>query len=269
MHAGLRGIIPRGFTMTDPGRITVVLKGPRGLAELSDFANLIANLRQCLKNVCRCIVGTDDVDFDVSDLGISSATLTVTPVPNGVAAPLLSDVSRVVNGTVKALESGGELDDRLDYPAIRAFYQFSSIVRKHGTRLAIGDTWLSGSYVARIAALTEPDTQAMGSVSGRLEKFSIHKGNKFTLYPPISGEEVECEFDRGELENVLKAVDHTVTVYGILHYAKSKAFPSRVEVTSFEVLPDSDMLPTLLTACGSMHSSIPSEQLIREMRDEW
>ena len=255
--------------MNNSSTIQITLKGPRGLAELSEFVNVVNALRQCIKNVCRCVAKSDEVDFDVSDLGIGSAMLAVTPVPNGIPENVLIDVSSVVANTVAMLECGGSLDDRLDFPAIRAFLGFSSIVKKPGTWLTVGQTRLTNSYVTRIKTLIEPDASAMGSVTGRLEAFSIHQDSRFTLFPPVSGEEVACIFDRSDLGNVLKAVDHTVVVYGKLHYVKIKAFPSRVDVDSFEILPEIDALPTLLNACGSMHSPVASVQMAREIRDEW
>ena len=255
--------------MNNPSAITITLKGPRGLAELTEFANSVNVLRQCLMNVCRCVAGTDEVEFDVSDLRIDSATLSATPVPNGVSTVLLNEVPIVVHGTVSALEGGGDLDPRLDFSTVRAFSAFSSIIKKPETWLEVGGTRLTKTYVERVRRLIEPDVSSMGSVTGRLEAFSIHNQNRFTLYPPVAREGVECVFERSALDEVLKAVDRSVTVYGAMHYAKGRAFPTRVDVESFEVLPDVDTLPTLLNACGILHNETQSVDMVRELRDEW
>jgi hypothetical protein len=249
--------------------ITVSLKGPRGRAELSSLANLTDVLRKCIANVARCVAGREDVDFDISDLRIASAVISVIPVPNGVPEKVLAEVVSVMHATVAKLEHGGEVDERLDFAALREFSRFSGLVKKSGTSLEFGRTRLSGSYVERIDALIQPYATALGSVTGRLEEFSIHNNSRFKIFPPIVGESVVCNFHRSELPEVLKAVDHNVTVYGKLHYARTKSFPSHVDVDTFDTLPDAEELPSLLDACGSLSGDTPSEKMIRELRDEW
>jgi len=256
--------------MNTTAAITIELSGPRGSAELSDLANVVVALRSCLKHLCRCLIGSDKVEYDISDLRYGSAVLVAEPVQKpGIPDEVLLEVSRTLNKTFVALEFGGELDHRLDYSSIRAISAFSSIVKKPGSSLSIGQTRLTKKFVERISFLLEPDSESLGSVTGRLEEFSIHNGNRFTLYPPIAGEEVDCIFNRNDLANVLKAVDRNVIVYGMLRYTKSKAFPVSVTVDTFDVLPDADTLPTLLNTCGSLCFPETSINQIRELRNEW
>lgn len=115
----------------------------------------------------------------------------------------------------------------------------------------------------------ESDTTSLGSVAGRLESVSIDGTNRFFLYPPVRGEQIECIFDRGDLSAVARALGQNVTAHGRLEYARSRRFPVRVRVETFEITPPADELPTLLNARGVMHSPLASTELIREARDEW
>lgn len=108
--------------------------------------------------------------------------------------------------------------------------------------------------------------QATGMISGRLEAVSIHREHKFTLYPPLEGEEVDCIFQPGDLEKVLLALGKNVTVHGMLYYSKSKSFPVRVKVRSYEVMPEADDLPTLLDLRGALKTKAKAR---RNVRDEW
>jgi len=250
-------------------QIRLTLRGQRGPADLSDFANVVSSLRTCLKHICRCVANTEDIEFDITDLRYSSAEVATSPVSNGVPESILLDVSDTFERSVSALEAGEPLDSRVDYAALRAFSGFSAVVKRRESHLTIGKTRLTLSYVGNLALLLEPQTASLGSVTGRLEAFDLHRHSEFTLYPPIEGEEVRCIFQREQLSRVLKAVERTVTVYGKLYYAATKSFPVRVEVEDFEIHPVSSDLPNLLNACGASRCSTPSVDAVREMRDEW
>jgi hypothetical protein len=254
--------------MTSPANITVELKGPRGSATLSDFSVVCSTLRNCLRNVARCVIGEEEVEFDLSDLRRSSAFIEVAPMPNGKPMDDLVEVSQVFRDTVKALEAGRGIDPRLDFRTLGAFNGFSALARKRKTLLSLGGTQVTAHFADHVYALLQPDSTALGSITGRLEAISLHNESKFTLYPPVEGEDVDCIFQRSDLENVLQAVDHNVTVYGTLHFSKAKSFPVRVDVDDWEVLPDPDALPTLLDLRGALkHPARAGNQ--QDIADEW
>jgi hypothetical protein len=254
--------------MTSHGNITILLKGPSGPATLSDFASVCTSLRNSLRNVARCVAGTEDIEFDVSDLRQSSAFIEVAPTVNGVPFELAAEVSKVFANAVDALETGQSLDPRIDFRTLDALNGFSAIAKKRKAWLAIANTQLTSRFAANLNALLQADSSSLGSISGRLETVSIHNGNRFTLYPPVEGEEVDCVFQENELENILRAVRRNVTVYGMLHYSKRKSFPVRVDVESYEVMPELDSLPTLLNMRGVLKTTTRARSQ-PNIRDEW
>jgi len=245
--------------------ITLSLAGPRGPADLSDFANAVVALRNALKNVCRCATGNDELGFDVEELQVGSAIVGAAPMPGAGSSGLI--VVDLFGQTVKALENLLPIDPRIDYSTLYAFNGFASLARKGDTTLLIGNTKLTARFADRVAQLLEPESTSRGSVAGRLEGVSIHGGTSFTLYPP-GGEHVECIVNRG-FDDLLQALGKSVRVYGMLHFARTKSFPVRVDIDTFEVMPDESTLPTLLNACGLLQLGATSLDLTREMRDEW
>lgn len=247
-------------------RISLALSGPRKAATLDDLALALTALRASLLHVYRCVTGVEDAEYDISDLRTGSAVIEAEPT-----ASFADDgeaVAALYHDTVDALQTGRPLDQRIDFPTISAFNMFSGIAKKKGVAISVGRTTITKAYSERVAELLRPESTSLGSVSGKLESVSIHGTSRFVLYPPVRGEQVECVFNRPDLPAVASALGKNVTVYGRLGYARSKAFPVRVDVDTFEVAPDE--VATLLDACGIMKDH-PSEstQLIREGRDEW
>jgi hypothetical protein len=248
-------------------RISLSLRGPRQMASLDDLAVAINAFRSSLRNVYRCVTGVEDAEFDVADLRIGSAVIEAEPIPKfAEAGPA---VAELYEDTVQAIQEGRPLDPRIDFRTIATFNLFSAIAKRPNVSLSIGRTAVTKHYSERIAALLEPESTSLGSVSGRLEGISIHGTNRFILYPPIRGEQVECVFNRKDLAAVAEALERNVTVYGRLGYVRGKAFPVRINVDTFEVATPGEELPTLLNACGIMRTAMRSTELIREGRNVW
>jgi len=247
--------------------IAVDLKGPKSSrAQLSDFSTVCTSLHACLKNIGRSI-GKKSPEFGISDLRMGSALMAVQPESkNGEGF----EIASLFENTVTALEQGQQVDRRLDYAALHCFRGFAGIARSRESSLTIAGVTLSDSFADNLAALLDPISTALGSVSGKLEAFTVHRQRVFTLYPPMSQEEVDCSFNRSELARVLDAVDKQVTVYGTLHYAQSKIFPVRVDVDDFEIVDSDEKLPNLLDAKGMLPPlSADNPLLDRKFSDEW
>ncbi len=249
--------------MSDSDEIRIKIDPPKGHhAQLSDFSNVCATLRSCLTHIGRCIGST--ATFAISDLSCGSAILAVAPVDKN------NDVAQTFNKTIHSLETGKAVDSRLDFAALKSFNGFCAAINNENVRISVAGLRLTKSYSANLSHLLEPQSPALGSVSGRLEAVSVHGCNKFTLYTPLAGEEVDCRFDSSDLRDVLDAVGHGVTVFGTLYYARTKTFPVRVDVDSFEVTPNDSVFASLLDARGSLagdpQSALDSQ---RAMRNEW
>jgi hypothetical protein len=255
--------------MTPTSNINVTLDRARSQRpQLLDFVNVCGSLRNCLNQVGRCIAEAE-VEYEINDLGKGSAVIEVAPALNGVAPAIADEVSAVFKRTIEDLESGRDIDERLDFSAIHAFNGFCSAISKDGNRLRVGETMLTQTFVRHIRDLLAAASPALGSVAGHLDALTIHDQNRFTLYPPAAGEHVQCNFEPADLSRVLGAVGKKVTVFGKLYYAKTKAFPSRVDVEDFIVEPADADLPNLLDARGILRNHKPPDVETRGWRDEW
>lgn len=250
--------------MSERQQVQVSLHGPPGqAANFSDFANLCSGLQLCLKQVARCIA-MRDVEFDVAQLSIGSALVTLT-----AADPAAAAVAGVFNRTVQSLEAGDEVDVRLDSSALYTFYKLAAPLQKPGVSVEISGIPITENFKTSLSRELHVDLTSQGSTQGRLEGVSIHSRAVFTLYPPIAGEKIECAFDPQDLDRVKQAIGRNVTVYGKLHFGRKQVFPTRVEVSEFEVESDDALLPDLLDSKGLMSGEESSVDTIRGLRNEW
>ncbi|MAT70870.1 MAG: hypothetical protein CMJ58_15250 [Planctomycetaceae bacterium] len=235
--------------MPKESAVTLSLKNSKGGADdrapLREFAAACKALDATLKSVARCL-GQSSAAFSISGLNYGSAVIEVEPsvISEG------QEVVRVFADTVTALEEGRELDERLDFAAIENFNRFSGLAKSRDVALNIGPVQLTEHYAYSLASLLLPANPSHGSVSGRLEAVLLHRENRFTIYPPIPGEKVDCRFRAEDLPRVISAIGKHITVIGKLYFAARKAFPVRAEVLDFEVSPPDDDLPSLLDAKG-------------------
>lgn len=251
-----------------PNKILLNLTVARGVEDsrppLNEFTNVCSALRNCLKNLSRC-VGQDGAQFAISNLYYGSAVLEAEP-----RSSEWEEVTYLFNRTILDLEEGRRVDPRLDYSAIHCFHGFSGPINNEDLDFAIGGTVLTKQYVANLTALLEPASPELGSVSGDLQSVTIHNKNEFMLYPPIAGEEVKCNFDTSALHHVVEALGKNVTVFGKVFFSATKALPSRVDVETFEVNPPNENLPTLLDARGILtQPENVQDPLIEGCDDEW
>ena len=245
--------------------------GPQGKAHLSDFARVLDVLHKTIRQFCRCIANDANVTYEVTELRIGSGFVTVAPPRQDARWPTLVQVATVLDETLQAISTGAPVDSRIDYPALKATLGFVSTVEKSGVTLKVASVVLTRTWATALRELLSPDIRCHGSVSGKLEKLSVHGKHTFTLFPPILNESVECEFDESRLKDVLLLVGQTVTVYGQLQYSRMKVFPVRVIGEIFEPHPSDEALPSLVGLCGAVsdQASLSSVELIRSERDEW
>jgi len=111
-----------------------------------------------------------------------------------------------------------------------------------------------------------------GSLIGDLEMINLHDQYTFRIYSDIPPYTVFCTFTEDIKEDAINAVNHRVRVHGDIKYPPGARFPKHVQVTSIEILPGDESLPSL----SDLHGIAPaitddqsSEDFIRRIRDEW
>jgi len=174
----------------------------------------------------------------------------------------------------------GTAPDRFDYPAFRAFKEISKLVDTHKIEhVGIshnGDTEIPVSALAKSFDLAfGSDERETGSVSGMLEQINLHANqNVFTIYRASNMPKLRCVFAKDLRQEAIGAVGKHVTVFGQLKYKArlDGGRPFEMKVTSIEVHPPDDELPTLMSLFGiapDLTGNQSSEDYVRRLRDEW
>ena len=111
----------------------------------------------------------------------------------------------------------------------------------------------------------------IGSVEGKLELVSIHKGNrKFNVYPSVTGKAVQCDLSLALEKEVIAALGQQVVVSGKIH-RNLNGDPVKVTVEKLTVLPEKHQIPTLDDLMGSipdLTGNLSTEEFIRMIRDD-
>ncbi|QDT77943.1 hypothetical protein Mal35_13720 [Gimesia maris] len=255
-------------------QITVCMIGPEGHdALLSDFSGMCGTLTTVLKNMEKCVSGTDSkAKFRISDLAHHSAEVVLEPYGIGDAVNIASEVALAFKGLVRNVDGPISQKYRIDYSTYKSIARLKKFTGKGKSRLSIDGIELSKKFFHEIEAHLLPVSKSYGSVSGRLEEISIHRNPRFVLYPlpDEDREKVKCTFEESDLDDVKNCLNHKVRVHGKKSYSLNKSFPISVEVTSFEVLEPDEKLPSLLNIKefdkGEDEDSL---ETIRKLRDEW
>ncbi len=218
---------------------------PNSHVDFEDFASFLNAIRNSVSHVKRC-VGGSEIKYEVDGLSLGSAAVGITAKRSAdFDIETAVDIFKTYTRTLKAIEGGNDVDERLDYGAIKSFSGFATVINR-GNKISDDKFSITSRFATHLKSMLEKESPARGSVSGRLEQVSIHKKHAFTLYPPIHGESIECTFDNEILPKVLEAVGRHVTVFGELFYSQRKVFPSKVIAESFEIHPVKDSSKKLL-----------------------
>ena len=212
--------------------------------ELRDFVSTCAALQKSVENIGRCV--GKRVKYTVGTLEVGSAVVGLDAMNDRNVNDCVL-VASLFKRTLQSIERGSsDIDERIDYQALKAFDSFSQVINR-GHTIAGQRLKLTSRFVTHLAALLENEDPALGSVTGTLEIVDVHgAANQFSLFTSVHNERVNCVFNDDDLSEILKAIRKQVTVYGTVYYSQRKVFPSRVEVESFEVHPDNSSLSNLL-----------------------
>lgn len=112
-----------------------------------------------------------------------------------------------------------------------------------GRHLTISDGVSAGAW-KYIAA----EHEEMGSVEGRLEVISGHKGFSYKIYDDLTDRAVECESlpekEKAIKETVLGTFEKRVSAYGLIKF-NAAGQPLRIIVHELRVFKDDSELPTV------------------------
>ncbi len=134
---------------------------------------------------------------------------------------------------------------------------------------ALDPVELTASAAVNVRALTAVWDRSIGSVEGRLEAISIHRGTRFTVYRSLNNRAVTCLFGRHKtIDEVTPFLGKRVHVSGVIYYNRF-GDPFRMEVENIRRLRDRSELPSIAEITGmapDFTAELSTEEYLQELR---
>lgn len=257
--------------------ITLRLAGSRtdqGQVRLNDFARLCDMLLRSLRSIEHDITHENPrAVFRIVELEAKSAAIGLVPAPSENERDVGLEVAEVWKGTVRALEIGEPIDERVSFGSLERLREMHKPIwrrRGDGHLLLVDGVALTDHFARRIEQFLHTPIKSSGTVSGLLAKLNVLNRNEFTLFPPVGKFHVVCHFDDSLIEKVRNSVKRHVTVKGTLYYREAQPYPVRADVNSITIHPENSELPRLSELRGiapNAANGMESVAAVRALRD--
>lgn len=262
--------------------IQLVIEGhsnTEGHVDLKVFLEQLSVLKDTLGKFERHIyVNKTNTRFLITNLSHSSpATVTLQANAIDKENDLSTHFIDVFNGFLGNIVDG-KTPGQTDYGLLESLQRLTKPVTEQtlaSTYLLIADNHyaIDQAFSEQIENMLESEESCLDRIEGALEQINLHGSKKqFTIYPSVGPTKVQCVFPDHLYEQVLRHIDQRVCVEGEAFYRPKAAFPHKIVVDRIEAMPDDDELPTFRDMLGiatGFKSDTPSEDIIRENRDEW
>ena len=254
---------------------------------VSDTVSLPAMLRifsaceRMLTQIERDLTSHGDMhgEWRISDTGIGSFTLALEWSQLSVNGPSATQTATVLIDGINGLEQEQEIPSELKVAGLRQMQAVAGALKSRGVEhellVSSGVTGGSGRILhlmaRQINQLLIKERVSYGSIEGKVELISVHKGNrKFNVYHTVTGKAVECNLPSHLETEIIAALKRRVVISGAIH-RNWNGDPHRVEVERLRVLRENDELPSLDELMGSLPNltgDLSTEEFIRMIRDD-
>ena len=230
--------------------LSITLRGEA--IELSDLSDALGELATVLEEVDKQVTGQRSIEWKISRLERSSATVGVAPVYR--QTPVFDQRAQVIAACVEGLEALRERPNRPEHFTDRALRGAKDLARHiNGEVTAIVVTGtvedepvkrVSFGYqmAAHVDEIIRVSGHATGALEGRLETITIHDHNAFTIYDPLRRRGTRCVCDADTLNDIRELLGQRVLVYGEIGYNKG-GDPLTIRVKQFQLLRTREELP--------------------------
>lgn len=253
-----------------------------GHVRVEDFIKQLTSFKNALSATDRLISETLSTYFRIVDLRHQSpAFVEIEAVP--VSTATVNRPEGVVNRFFRSLDDieRGVAPEGFDFSTFQAFEEITALLQKDRiTELILcrddeSQTKTLTPLAPQIEKILGPDEYEVGSATGTLDQINLHANqNVFTIYPTSKQRKLRCVFAKEVRSQAIKAVGQYVRVSGRMKYKShlERRYPYEVLVREIEVYPPESELPTLGSLEGAASDtplSMPSEEFVRRIRDEW
>jgi hypothetical protein len=279
----------KGTKKAPPRRLTIRMEGAsedRGHVRLSDFLAQLDAVRALLASVQPAAPGVSRYYRIVALKHSSPAQVVLEEVeevraPNGMirisVAPAKGPASVVVdriNGVRIAKKTPPSYIRTVS--ELQPYVDMGEPLRKHMRAVVLKfgskEARLTRAYPDQMTRVAGKDVREYGTLTGRLERVSIHGGkSRFDVYPAVGPKKVQCLFKPSMLGKVKEGLGRFVTVEGTLYFKTWDRLPHKVRAESMEVPPEGETPSSLLSIRGlepGISGKLSSEEHIQKLRDE-
>ena len=111
------------------------------------------------------------------------------------------------------------------------------------------DKKIGSKYISTIEDILGFESQAFGSIEGKLETLSGRGGLRFNVFDSIHDQSIRCNFYEDLLDLAKDAFEKRVYVYGLINYGPG-GYPKSIKVEKMKIFPDQHELPSAYDVCG-------------------
>lgn len=215
------------------------------------FASVSKNLHSILRSLDKELAGEETLEWVITKMSASSAEVEVAPTTTDPDAKNIS--SKVIETYVDGLsfiDGNAERPDFFTDSMLKKVKNVSNRIdgRIEGITLegSADGTVESARVTQRVAANVDEVVggryTALGSVEGRLEVISIHRGIHANIYDRLTGKKIQCICDLDLLEELTDHIGNRLLVEGEVRYNKYGE-PTSIDAKGYRVIRPREELP--------------------------
>lgn len=216
----------RAVAVEPTSPIELRIEGPAGSITLGRFLEMMGSALSVLKDLDSAIAADPrgTVDWYVTRLHSSDLTAVVEPrAKQGKTERYAPQIASAFTRGLETLQREAVIPPYFSEMGIRAVGKISKGISANGVT-GFRATALRANTSARIDAAAHPHTervlspryQAFGSITGKLEMISVHRGRTFNIYESRTHRAVKCTFAEELFEPVKAALGKAVIARGLL-----------------------------------------------------
>lgn len=247
-----------GHPSIDPAsRLILQVEAAHATVPLRSLLDMLGSVLALIRELDSAITGDSrgTMEWVVVDLHASDLTAVIEQRPRrGPAHGSGGQVARLLAGGFGQLQDGGTIPP---YFSDVSLHRVESITSKLPAAGAFSVTAAAARTTGRVDVkvrervrhLLAPTYTAIGSVMGRLEMISVHRGQRFTIYEQRTGRAVRCSPGSVGFELVKESLGALVLASGEIR-RNASGDPLTLSVDSIERWP-STRIPSLDELYGS------------------
>lgn len=158
--------------------------------------------------------------------------------------------------------------DAIAYPTLKSLERLARLHQEYKLmefRNGAGPAVIDERTLQAIRALLARCIHSHGTIKGRLDTISVHKGvGSATLFPPAGPESIQCRFEKSRYPDIGMYLGRSVIITGRLKFFADRPFPVEVDV---EAISMALMEPGIAGSMPGLTGGLSPAEYVRKIRD--